>query len=126
MFAKFGSWDGRMRVTSEFWIAALVRRAFGAGGFAAVERRGAAEAGAIFVVARGRFGNVRLYAPAPQASYDAGPAGGRLFQLLPLAEGEDALRARIEREMRFDPDLWVVELEVDDALLGELVPLTKP
>ncbi|MEP2580565.1 MAG: DUF1491 family protein, partial [Roseibium sp.] len=38
-----------MRVTSEFFVSALVRRVFGEGGFAAVSRRGAPEAGAVFV-----------------------------------------------------------------------------
>ena len=38
-----------MRVTSEFFVSALIRRVFSSGGFAAVERRGATEAGAVFL-----------------------------------------------------------------------------
>ncbi|KAB2862521.1 MAG: DUF1491 family protein, partial [Bauldia sp.] len=43
-----------MRVTTDFWISSVVRRAFAEGGFAAVERRGAAEAGAVMIRRRDR------------------------------------------------------------------------
>ena len=45
-----------MRLTSDFWVSALMRRVFAEGGFAAVARRGASEAGAVFVVTRNRVG----------------------------------------------------------------------
>lgn len=115
-----------MRVTSELWVSALVRRAFGAGGFAAVERRGAAEAGAVFVVARSRLGELRLFGPAPQTSYDEARPSDRLFTELASGTDADAISARIAREARFDPDLWLVEIEVGEALLAELVPLRMP
>ena len=49
-----------MRVTTDLWVSALLRRVFGAGGFAAVVNRGATEAGAVFVLTRGRLGDVAL------------------------------------------------------------------
>ncbi|EHK53596.1 DUF1491 family protein, partial [Allomesorhizobium alhagi] len=55
-----------MRVTTDLFVSALVRRIFAAGGFAAVVKRGATEAGAVFVIARGRLGDASLYGPAPQ------------------------------------------------------------
>ncbi|WP_185983139.1 DUF1491 family protein [Aureimonas mangrovi] len=99
-----------MRVTSEFFVSSLVRRVFAEGGFAAVERRGAEAAGAIFVVQRGRDGSLRLYGPAVQTL--AGEDGRRF--MLEAASDEEAMRTRFEREARFDPDFWVVELEVED------------
>lgn len=114
-----------MRVTSDFWVSALLRRAFSSGGFAAVEKRGMSEAGAIFVTVRDRLGDLRLFGPAPQAAYERARPDDRLFQEIMQTNDPDALKARIEREARFDPDLWLVELEVDDALLEELVPLTR-
>lgn len=115
-----------MRVTTELWVSAVVRRAFAGGGFAAVERRGAAEAGAVMILRRDRLGEVRLYAPAPQASYDEARPQERLFtEVLRTADDEEAAR-RIEREARFDPDLWVVELEVGDAAFAQLVAVTTP
>lgn len=115
-----------MRVTTDLWVSSIVRRAFSAGGFAAVARRGAGEAGAVMVSLRDRLGEVRLFAPAPQTSYDDARPQGRLFTEVLRTADEDAVRQRIEREARFDPDLWVVELEVDEALFLELVPVATP
>ncbi|MBO0905968.1 DUF1491 family protein [Jiella sonneratiae] len=99
-----------MRITSELFVSQLSRRLFAAGGFAAVMRRGAEAAGAIFVVQRGR-GGVRLYGPAVQSLSDE--EGGRRF-MLEAAEDEAALDARFQREARFDPDFWVIEIETDE------------
>lgn len=115
-----------MRVTSDFWVSALVRRIFNAGGFAAIGRRGATEAGAIFILVRSRDGRFRLMGPAAQSSYDeAGPQERRFAQLL---EGDDEalLTARLAKEGRFDPDYWLVEIEADERLIGEIVPITTP
>lgn len=110
------------RLTSDFFVSALTRRVFNAGGFAAVMRKGAAEAGAVFLVLRGRDGTSRLVGPAPQSDYGGEDGPGRRFCL--VAEGLDdaALAVRIEREARFDGDVWFVEL--DTAMpTGELVDL---
>ena len=104
-----------MRVTSSLWVGAYVRRCFVEGAFAAVTRRGAEEAGAIFVVIDRLGGTADLYVPAPQASFSESRPSERLFQCVvtdgPLAE----VNARIEREVRFDPDLWVVAVEDRDG-----------
>lgn len=112
-----------MRVTSELWVSAVVRRVFADGGFAAVTRRGAAEAGAIFLVARDRLGMLTLYGPAAQTSYDEGKPSGRRFSLLVEAADESALNARLEREMRFDPDVWIIEVEPGRLSLAELIDI---
>lgn len=114
-----------MRLTSDFWVSVLIRRVNDGGGFAAVVRRGATEAGAVFVVVRDRFGGVALYGPAAQTSYGDEPVSERLFALVPV-EGEEAVDARLEREKRFDPDSWVVEIEPGRELIEELVSLAKP
>jgi len=115
-----------MRVTTDLWVSSVLRRAFSAGGFAAVERRGAAEAGAVLILRRNRMGGIALYAPAPQASYDEARPQERLFtQVLDAASGDEVAQ-RIARETRFDPDLWIIELEVDDRVFEELVAVTTP
>lgn len=101
-----------MRVTSELWVSALVRRIFADGGFAVVRRRGAREAGAIFVIRRNRMGELELYAPAPQTSYDEAHPSDRQFVRTTVTEDEAEVEKRLEREMRFDPDFWVVEVEM--------------
>ncbi len=100
-----------MRVTSSLWIGAYVRRCFAEGAFATVARRGAEEAGAIFVIVDRLSGCADLYLPAPQASFSESHPSDRLFQR--VAEGEPLadVNARVEREVGFDPDLWVVAVE---------------
>ena len=112
-----------MRVTTDLWVSALLRRVFAAGGFAAVVKRGAAEAGAVFVLARSRLGEVALFGPAPQTSYDSAKPDDRFFTL--LGSGDDAamLDARLEREKKFDPDIWVVEIEAGAVPVEELLSI---
>lgn len=101
-----------MRLKSAIWVAALVRRANGAGAFAAVRRRGAEEAGAIFVKATTFDGTCTLYAAAlPSLEAERTP-GVRLFApILPPGTPESEAEQRMVREIRFDPDLWFVEIE---------------
>ena len=68
------------------------------------------EAGAIFVKVDQLDGTASLYGPAPQSLVEDG-RGERLFTPVladvPAAEIEERMR----RELRFDPDLWLVEIE---------------
>lgn len=115
-----------MRVTADLWVSALVRRVFSAGGFAAIAKRGATEAGAIFILVRGRLGETRLFGPAPQTSYDSAKPDERLFTPVETGEGEQAVDARLERETRFDPDIWVVEIETGANPIEELIFVRTP
>lgn len=99
-----------MRLTAEFFVAALIRRAEGEGAFATVVRRGHAAAGAVFVKVARRDGTADLYGPAPQAAFGA-DAGDRLFERLAEAVPEAEVEERLRRESRFDSDLWIVEIE---------------
>lgn len=115
-----------MRVTTDLWVSALLRRVFGAGGFAAVVKRGATEAGAVFVLSRGRLGEVSLFGPAPQTSYDSAKPDDRFFTLLGSGEDASVLDARLEREKKFDPDIWVVEIEAGSVPVEELLSVKMP
>ncbi len=114
-----------MRLTTEFFVSALVRRVFGSGGFAAIVRRGASEAGAVFVLCRNRLGETILFGPAPQTSYDLARPDERLF--LPLETGPDAgaIEKRLESEQRFDPDIWVVEVEPGELSIESLISVPR-
>ncbi len=96
------------RLTSDFWVSAYLRRAGHDGLVAVLRRRGAAEAGAIFVKLDRLDGSAALYGPAPQAL--AGEGGERRFQLV-LDADPLAVEDRVARELRFDSDLWLVEIE---------------
>ncbi|MHA7970295.1 DUF1491 family protein [Rhizobium sp. CAU 1783] len=112
-----------MRLRSDLFVSAIVRRAFSAGGFAAVAKKGVEEAGAIFVRQRFRDGTETLYGPAPQALVADEDRDSRMFELR-LARGEpEAIDTLLDRERKWDPDFWVVELELDE--IGDLLPMAE-
>ena len=103
-----------MRLKSAIWVAAYLRRCNTEGVFCAVRRRGAEEAGAVFVKINRLDGTATLYGPAPQSSFaDARPSDRAFVAVMggspPVAEAE--IDARLAREVKFDPDLWIVEIE---------------
>ena len=99
------------RLRSDFWVAAYIRQCMTRGKAAMLVRRGAAEAGAIFIRIDRLDGNVMLYGPALQSlDHD----GTRRFRK--IAEDDPlAVNDRIERELKFDSDLWVVDVEDRDG-----------
>jgi hypothetical protein len=99
------------RLRTDFWVAALRRRAEGAGAYVSIARRGAEEAGAVFVTVDRGDGTVDLYGPAPQSVFEDGRATDRLFSLLVESASAEVAQSRMEQEMRFDPDLWQVDIE---------------
>jgi hypothetical protein len=101
-----------MRLKSSIWVAAYLRRCQGEGVFGAVRRRGAEEAGAVFVKVALLDGNAMLYVPAPQAVYDDSRPIERIF--MPTSKApvpEASVEERLVKEIRFDPDAWIVETE---------------
>ena len=101
-----------MRLKTNIWVGAYLRRCQIAGVFGAVRRRGAEEAGAVFVKVATLDGKAMLYAPAPQTVYDDSRPIDRYF--VPAAKEslpEAAVDERLTKEIRFDPDAWIVETE---------------
>ena len=93
---------------------------------AVLRRRGAAEAGVIFVKVDHLDGRATLYGPAPQSLVADAPLGvDRTFARAHSGPNIDSGEAdeRLRREVAFDPDLWIVEVEdgVDGAWL-DLAP----
>ena len=99
-----------MRVTSGLFVSAHIRRCNLDGASAALVKRGAEDAGAIFVTVDRLDGTVDLYAPAPQTSFDDRP-DERLFQCVMERQPPADVEQRLARERRFDSDLWVVAVE---------------
>ena len=93
-------------------MAAYLRRCQTEGIFGAVRRRGAEEAGAVFVKVALLDGNAMLYLPAPQTVYDDSRPVERIF--MPSSREplpEQSVEERLVKEIRFDPDAWIVETE---------------
>ncbi|MGE0565908.1 MAG: DUF1491 family protein [Pseudolabrys sp.] len=103
-----------MRLKSSIWVAAYLRRCNVEGAFAAVRRRGAEEAGAIFVKVNRLDGTAILYGPAPQSVFGDERPSDRAFTVCvgrsaPAPEAD--CEAYLAKELKFDPDIWVVEIE---------------
>jgi hypothetical protein len=102
-----------MRLKSGIWVAAYLRRCQVEDADAVLRRRGAEEAGAIFIKVSRLDGTADLYGPAPQSHFDEARPSERAFapalKVQPAPEAE--VEAYLARQLRFDPDLWIVEVE---------------
>ena len=76
-----------------------------------VSRRGDPIAGQVFIEVDHLDGTVSLYTPAPMLSRTDDTAG-LVFQLRLNHVEPLKVRERIEREVEFDPDLWVLSLDL--------------
>jgi hypothetical protein len=102
-----------MRLKSALWVAAYLRRCQVEGLFGVVRRRGAEEAGAVFVRIVRLDGTSDLFGPAPQSEVDTAHGADRSFSAsLKVQPAPDAsIEAYLAREIKFDPDVWIVEVE---------------
>ena len=107
-----------MRLKSSIFVSALIRQVGTDGGYGAVLNKGAEEAGAIFIVHARSSNNCDFYGPAPQAFFDDENSGERFFELLNKGLSEQEVSERIASQLKFDPDCWVVELELRGELTG--------
>ena len=99
-----------MRLRADFWVSAYLRRCNGGTASSAVlRRRGAAEAGAVYVKLDCLDGRTAVFGPAPQNE----ELGERRFIRIHRNEwvDPDDAEARLARARGFDPDLWIVEVE---------------
>lgn len=100
-----------MRLRSDFFASALIRRCGVEDVVAVLRRRGSAEAGAIFIKVDRLDGSADLYGPAPQSLVDEETGDDRTFTPIMQEASPADVEDRIRREIRFDPDLWLVEIE---------------
>jgi hypothetical protein len=106
-----------MRLKSEIWVHAFLRRAFVEGRYGAVLRKGAPEAGAVYVVVNRLDGTIRLLGPPPGPAIDE--QGERRFtEVVPKVTMMEELGKFTERMAKFDPDFWIVEVEDRSGTAG--------
>lgn len=105
------------RIKSGLWVQAFLRRCDINGQFGAILKKGADEAGAVYVVINHLDGSHDLLAPAPGSAFD--DSGERRFVkdvAAPVPWPE--ITERMERRKRVDPDLWLIEVEDRNGLAG--------
>ena len=115
-----------MRLKSSIWVKAYVRRCAVAGAMAYVVRHGDDDAGAIFLRVSRLDGSTMLFGPAPAGLTTLG--GDRHWTRLGPAAAmtDEEADVLLRREIGFDSDLWIVEVEdregrhfLADQLSGE-------
>jgi hypothetical protein len=87
-------------------IQAIIRRAEVAGAQAFLVRRGSEEAGALFLKLSRLDGSFTVLNQARRGE-------GELVWTKPLGDSVDEAAAQtyLDKQMRFDPDLWILEIE---------------
>lgn len=99
-----------MRLKSEMWVKAYLRRCQVEGAMAALVRRGDEDAGAIYVKVSLLNGTALLFGPAP-AGLDVAREDRRWVPLVEAPTPERDADALLARQIEFDPDVWIVEVE---------------
>jgi hypothetical protein len=100
-----------MRIATELRVKALLRRCSAGGASAFVMRRGDGERGALFVKVATLDGRARLFGPRP-ASFDVVTEDEALSPHLdPEGVSDAEADAYLMRQVEYDPDLWVIEIE---------------
>lgn len=100
-----------MRIATQLRVQALLRRCSGAGAAGFVVRRGDPERGALFVKVATLDGRARLHGPRA-ASLEATVDDGALTpHLSPDGVPEGEVDAYLARQVDYDADLWIVEIE---------------
>lgn len=100
-----------MRLKSELWVQAYIRRCQSKGLAVVLARRGQADAGAIFIQINLLDGTCHLFGPAP-TGFDDADTDRRWMAVFPDgAVPERDASAHLSQEASFDPDFWVIEVE---------------
>jgi len=99
------------RVKAELWVSMALRMGDRDGRPGMVLRKGDPDAGGVLVVLHGREGMCvlsQVRGAGGDVSWMRGTGAGAVDQ--------QAVDAYVARQVKFDPDLWVVEFEAPDML----------
>ena len=96
------------RLSTSLLVSALMRRAEAEGGFAAVLAKGEPTAGAVLVILAERSARQRILERLlqPDGSYQWRGITGQ------DTDNKEEIGSIIDRRRKYDPDLWVVELDI--------------
>jgi hypothetical protein len=100
-----------MRISTELAVKALIRRCQSAGAAAFVVRHGDDERGALFVKVAMLDGRAKLLGPPPALLSDTGRSRTLEHHMAEDGAPERDVDAYLARQIEFDPDLWLVEIE---------------
>lgn len=98
------------KLNAGIWVSALIRMAQAAGDFATIAKKGDETAGQVLLVARRRNGHVQVY------SRTMNSRGDYSWTVAVESDAEELGKVNdyLERQQRYDPDLWIVDLDTDN------------
>ena len=99
-----------MPVKTDIWVSSYLKRCNLAGLMGVVVKKGAAEAGTVFVCVRRADDQVKLLGPPAGPAFDE--IGERRFE----HRFEEPVHQKqvddyLKRQLEFDPDIWILEVE---------------
>ena len=100
-----------MRLKAEIWVKAYIRRCQHEGAAAVLARRGDEDAGAIYIKVSRLDGTALLFGPAPAGLHEA-REDRRWVACLDRAPATEAdVDAYLQRQIDFEPDIWIIAVE---------------
>ncbi len=112
-----------MRLKTEIWVKAYLRQAMSEGIAGYIATRGDAFAGAVYIHIDDLNGSHYLFGPAP-AGLDESSDERRWIPCFPDGPvNKEQAENYISQQKKYDPDLWIVELEDKQGrhFLGDLL-----
>jgi len=100
-----------MRLKSEIWVKAYLRRCLYNGAMGVIVRHGDDDAGAIFIKVMRGDGMAAVFSPAPAGLDDADVDRRWVTSFKSTFVADEEAEAMLKREAQFDSDIWVVEIE---------------
>jgi hypothetical protein len=100
-----------VRLATSLFANALLREVHARGGTGAVIRKGDPTSGALLLLCaeKGRITGIYDYVLDPSGHYVLAPVAAQKIDTV------EAVEALCARRQRFDPDLWIIELDILNA-----------
>jgi hypothetical protein len=98
------------RLNAKLWVGSLLRRVNQVGDFATVVKKGDETAGQVILVARRRNGQLQVFTRTMNSR-------GNYSWTVAVENSQEELakvNEYLERQARYDPDLWIIELDTDN------------
>ena len=99
------AWGAGPRLTSSVWVSAYLARLAQEGIYAHVAKKGDATAGAVAVKVAHMDGRASFFTRV------FGAEGGRVWEAQAEGAAETEVDEALARQRRYDPDLWIIEIE---------------
>ncbi len=105
------------QLRSDIWCASFIRKHNDIGNYCVIARKGHLQAGQIFIEVNHLDGNYSLFAPAPLLKRKNNSID-LIFELRLKTNLKEEIAKKLESEINFDPDIWIIALETRAKNIG--------